>query len=205
MARVVIADDHPFVLGGLELAFSSLRHQVVGKAFSGRRALAAIRRHGPDLAVLDVAMPDGDGISVLRELRLAGDPTPVILLTAGLDGDLLLQASELAVNGIMLKEGAEDVLSSCIDAVLAGETWIDPNLREQLEALQRDGITPPRLSGLTPRERDVVRLLTRGLRNREIATELRITEGTVKVYLHTIYDKLRVSNRFELIVLASGD
>jgi two-component system, NarL family, nitrate/nitrite response regulator NarL len=198
MTRLLIADDHPFIIAGLEAILRDSSYEIVAKASDGDEAMALIEQVKTDILLLDVAMPKRSGIEILRSLRSNGDQRPVVLLTASLDDYGLLRALDFGANGILLKEGAQDLLFECLDAVLAGRRWIQPAL------LDREAVLRSRSSGggpmavLAPRERAISGLVAQGLRNREVAHELSMTEGTVKVYLHRIYDKLGVTNRTEL-------
>ena len=204
MTRVLLADDHPFLLAGVESVLRGSGYRVIAKLPDGEAALAALGTARPDLLILDVKMPKRDGIDVLLTLRARGDNRPVILLTASLDDHRLLEAVKAGVNGVGLKEGAEDILLQCLDAVRAGKRWIEKELLERaLDLSLKGGRRPDPLGALAARERAIVRLVAQGRRNREIADDLGMTEGTVKVYLHNIYQKLGVENRTELAVLAT--
>jgi two-component system, NarL family, nitrate/nitrite response regulator NarL len=201
MTRVLLADDHPMIASALEMLLRGTDYQVVGRARTGKEALAQIDEAKPDLVLLDVNMPDGSGIDVLRKLRKAGEERPIVLLTAGLDDPQLIAADDLEPNGVVLKTSDPALLLECMDQVLEGKTWIDPEIVNRTEAArQRVSSLPP----LTPRERELVELVRQGLRNRDIAARLGVTEGTVKVYLHSIFDKVGVGSRTELAIRASG-
>ena len=201
MTRVLLADDHPMIASALEMLLRGTDYQLVGRARSGKEALAQIDEVKPDLVLLDVNMPDGSGIDVLRRLRKSGEERPIILLTAGLDDPQLIAADDLEPNGIVLKTSDPALLLECMDQVLDGKTWVDPEIVDRTNAArQRVASLPP----LTPRERELVELVRQGLRNRDIASRLGVTEGTVKVYLHSIFDKVGVGSRTELAIRASG-
>lgn len=204
MTRILVADDHPFILSGLQAVLRDTEYQIVAAVRDGRAALDVLAEARPDILVLDVHMPERSGLEVLRTLRSRGDERPVVLLTASLDDDRLLEALRLGVRGIVLKEGAEQLLIRCLDAVAAGGRWIEHGLLQRAVDLQLEGGESPRtgITSLTVRERAVAALVAKGRRNREIGDELGITEGTVKVYLHGIYEKLGVTNRTELALLA---
>jgi two-component system nitrate/nitrite response regulator NarP len=124
----------------------------------------------------------------------------VILLTAGMDEAQLLTAADLDPEGMVLKTSDPGLLTQCMDAVVAGKKWIDPEIADRTRrAQERADSAPP----LTRRERELIELVRQGLRNRDIAAELGVTEGTVKVYLHAIFDKLQVENRTELALRAA--
>jgi two-component system nitrate/nitrite response regulator NarL len=198
MTRLLIADDHPFIIAGLEAILRDSSYDIVARASDGEAAMKLIDEVPADVLVLDVKMPGRGGIDVLRSLRSRGDQRPVVILTASLDDYGLLQALDLGVNGILLKEGAQDLLFECLDAVVRGRRWIQPALLDREQLLRDSGAGGDPLGVLAPRERAISGLVAQGLRNREVADELGMTEGTVKVYLHRIYDKLGVSNRTEL-------
>ncbi|HUP67535.1 MAG TPA: response regulator transcription factor [Sphingomicrobium sp.] len=201
MTRVLLADDHPMIASALEMLLRGTDYELVGRARSGKEALAQIDEVRPDLVLLDVNMPDGTGIDVLRKLRKNGEERPIILLTAGLDDPQLLAADDLEPNGVVLKTSDPALLLECMDQVLEGKTWVDPEITDRTDAAkQRVSSLPP----LTPRERELVELVRQGLRNRDIAARLGVTEGTVKVYLHSIFDKCGVGSRTELAIRASG-
>ena len=203
MTRVLIADDHPIILSGAEAMLRGSRFELVAKLANGSAVLAAMDDVDPDLMILDVQMPECSGLDVLRTLRGRGDARPVILLTAQIDYASAAEAVSLGVNGIVLKDTAAETLMDCIEAVSRGESWIDQNaLRPPLDAARHGDPAP--LGSLSPRELGVAELVVQGMRNREIASALGITEGTVKVHLYRVYEKLGVSSRTELLIRAKG-
>ncbi|HJQ39734.1 MAG TPA: response regulator transcription factor [Thermoanaerobaculia bacterium] len=203
MIRIVIADDHPIVLGGLaQLLSLEPDMTVVEKCTSGHEALAAIARHRPDVAVLDLTMPGRSGMDLLRELRAT--PVRVVLLTARIEHDQVLEALKLGVAGIVLKESAPLQILDCIRRVAAGGQWIDQVIGSRTldRVLRRQSGQIKVAAVLTAREIEVVRMVARGLRNKEIADQLSITEGTVKAHLRTIFEKVGVDSRAKLILYA---
>ena len=202
MTRVLIADDHPLMLSGIEAVLRGTRYEVVAKVADGGAVLDGVEAARPDILVLDIKMPGRTGIDVLRTLRAARDERPVVLLTADIDDRSLLEAVRLGVNGIILKAGAETQILACLDQVGGGDRWIDPSLLQRALDLAAGGAPAPGpLARLTARERAIARLVGEGRRNREIGDELGLTEGTVKVCLHRIYEKLGIANRTELALL----
>lgn len=200
MTRILIADDHPMIAAALDMLLRGSEYSLVGRARTGSEAIAQVDELQPDLLLLDVNMPGGSGIEVLRQLGDRDNPPAVILLTAGMDETQLLSADSLQPDGMVLKTSDPALLLECMDRVRAGERWVDPDIAERTRvAKQRTAMGP----SLTPRERELIELVRRGLRNREIAAELRVTEGTVKVYLHAIFEKLGVDNRTELAMRAA--
>jgi two-component system nitrate/nitrite response regulator NarP len=204
VTRVLLADDHPFVMAGVEAVLRGSSFQVVAKVADGAEVQVALNTSRPDLLILDVMMPKVNGVDVLMSLRQRGDTRPVVLLTASLDNHRLLAAIKAGVNGIVLKDGAEEILVACLEKVINGGRWIEPSLLQKAldYSLQGQVVSDP-LAPLTTRERSIASLVAMGKRNRDIAGELGLTEGTVKVYLHGIYEKLSIDNRIELAVLVS--
>jgi two-component system nitrate/nitrite response regulator NarP len=174
-------------------------YKLVAKASSGNEALREIAEHDPEIVVLDIQMPDGSGLEVLRQLRSSGDNRKVVLLTASLDEAGFSEALSLKVDGVLLKTSDPALLIDCLDSVRAGDEWIDRNIQEEAA---RPPVARDR-SLLSPRETELVQLVRQGLRNRDIADRLGITEGTVKVYLHSVFEKTGVANRTELAIRAA--
>jgi two-component system nitrate/nitrite response regulator NarP len=198
--KILLADDHPMIRTAIDVLLRETGFEIVGTAASGEETLEQIQQVGPDAVLLDLQMPGGSGMEVLRNLSRDGKRPKVILLTAGIDDSSLLEAKALKVDGIVLKNSDPAYLLECLESVQRGGSWIDPEIGERIaELAQRfDSQRPP----LAPRERELIRCVARGLRNREIAQQLGVTEGTVKVYLHAVFDKLGVKNRTELAIRA---
>jgi two-component system nitrate/nitrite response regulator NarL len=204
MIGLLLADDHPFMRAGIEAVLRGSRFTIVAAASNGLEALAAVEKHDPAICVFDIRMPERTGVEVLETLRARGDKRPVVLLTAELEDDALLAAVKAGVNGIVLKDDAEHALLDCLDAVIGGRRAVPPDLLQRALDISLDGTRRHPLDALTPRERQIAELVGRGMRNRDIAAELSMSEGTVKVYLHTIYQKLGIENRTELALLSHG-
>jgi DNA-binding NarL/FixJ family response regulator len=202
---LVLADDHPLVLDGLEQLFRLEQDfQVVARCRDGEEALKALHTHQPDVLVLDIRMPKRDGLEVLRAMRTEQLTSRVVLLTASLEEEQLVEALHLGVGGIVLKEMAPQLLVEAVREIHAGGRWLDRSSvhRALGKLLQRDAGSREAAQHLTPRELEIVRMVASGLRNKAIAEQLVISEGTVKIHLHNIYQKLGVSGRLELAVYA---
>lgn len=202
---VAIADDHPIILDGLEQLFRLEDDiDVVARCSTGATAIEAVRTHAPDVLVLDVLMPHPDGLAVLRALDGASVSTRVVLLTAAVDDERLLEAIRLGVQGVVLKESAPQLLVEAVRNVYHGHQWLEKGLggRALRKLLQRETAERQLAERLTPREMEILRFTVQGARNRTIAERLVISEGTVKVHLHNIYEKLQLGGRFELMVYA---
>lgn len=198
---LVLSNDHPIVLDGLENLFRrEPDFQVLERCLDGEATLRAVCQHKPDILVLDLSMPRMDGLTVLREMQKEKLPTRVVVLTAALDEEEVLEAIRSGVSGMVLKEMASQLLVQCVRKVYAGEQWLEKRfVTLALERLlKRESAMRQIAEILTPREIEIVRMVAEGLRNREIAERLYITEGTVKVHLHNIYERLKVSNRTQL-------
>lgn len=199
--RIVVADDHPMIRTAIEVLLRGMDHQIVGIAGTGEEAVQKVEELVPDALLLDLQMPGGSGMEVLRWARRERPQICVIILTAAIDDASLMEARSLGTAGIVLKNSDPAYVLSCLDQVGAGQKWMDPELDHRARELEESfgDAGRPRLA---PRERELIRCLKQGLRNREIARSLGVTEGTVKVYLHTIFEKLGVTSRTELAVRA---
>ena len=197
--RILLADDHPMIRAALDVLLRDTAYEVVGMAGTGEAALHLLDKLRPDVLLLDIQMPGGSGLDVLRRLRAANSLVKVVLLTAAIDDAALVEAKALKVRGIVLKNSDPAFLLDCLDSVRAGRTWIDPDLAKRTRQL---ATTAKGVLQLAPRERQLISFVRKGLRNREIAAQLGVTEGTVKAYLHAIFEKLNVSNRTELAIRA---
>lgn len=200
MMRVLLADDHPMIAAALDVLLRGSDYELVGRARSGADAVTQVQRLKPQMLLLDVNMPDGSGLDVLRQLRGLRRAPVVILLTAGMDDTQLLTADRLGPEGMVLKTSDPGLLLECMDQVRKGDRWVDPEIAERTRQAKDRASRAP---SLTPRERELIELVRQGLRNRDIAAQLGVTEGTVKVYLHAIFDKLGVDNRTELAMRAA--
>lgn len=201
MTRILVADDHPMIRTALEVLLRDTDYEIVGIAGTGEETLREADRLRPDIVLLDLQMPEGSGIDVLRRIRADKMALRVVVLTAAIDDHALMEAKALKVQGIVLKNSDPAYLLDCLDRVRHGRTWFDPEVTErakQLAATPRQGSR----EALAPRERQLVAFVRSGLRNREIAEQLGVTEGTVKAYLHAVFEKLGVSSRTELAVRA---
>ncbi|NKI99288.1 response regulator transcription factor [Novosphingobium sp. SG707] len=204
MTRIVIADDHAFLRAGLEQVLGSLGFAIVASVGDGDAALAAVAEKDPDLVIVDLRMPGRNGVAVLEALRAQGDTRPVLMLAAEIDDASLVAAIRLGVNGILLKDSDASALKEAIDTVMAGTRAISMAMMERAFMLASQPSPANPLDALGERDRRIVEGVAAGLRNREIAENLAISEGSVKVYLHRIFDRLNVGNRTELALLVRG-
>jgi NarL family two-component system response regulator LiaR len=201
--RVLIVDDHAVVREGLR-AFLDLQDgiEVAGEAGDGREALEAASRLRPDVILMDLVMPELDGITAMRRLGEEFPSARVIVLTSFLDDDKLLPALRTGAAGYLLKNALPQEVTRAVRAAHAGEAVIDPVVGARLvETLAADGEAEP-LDRLTPRERDVLVLIGRGFPNKLIARELEISEKTVKTHVGHVLAKLGVTDRTQAAVIA---
>jgi DNA-binding NarL/FixJ family response regulator len=202
---LVLADDHQILLEGLVQLFRRERDfRVLARCTNGEDSLAAVRRHRPDILVLDVRMPGKDGLAILGEITRATLPTRVVLLTAALDEEGVVAAIRLGVWGLVLKEMAPQTLVQCVREVHRGERWLDhQSVVRALDKVSRREAEVGQIAAIvTSREMEIIRMIAAGLRNKEIAARLSISEGTVKIHLHNIYEKLQVDGRLPLLLYA---
>ena len=203
MAQIAIVDDHPIFLDGMAQFLRSHGHDVIFCARSVSEAIARLQADRPDLLILDVSMKDGGGLAILSAIRQSGSNVPVIFMTVHIRPDQTLEAIKLGVDGVVLKDSDPKELLTCIDEVLDGNKSIAPAVMEQalvhsISAPQNENNS---LAALTDREMEIAGLIRAGLRNREIAARCGLTEGTVKVHLHSIFQKLGIKSRSELIIM----
>ncbi|MGL3820680.1 response regulator transcription factor [Sphingopyxis sp. R3-92] len=203
MTKVLVADDDPLTMAGITALLDQTNFEVVATVNTGAAVLDTLGSARPDLLILDNGMPERSGLDVLRTLRSRGDVRPVVLLTGGLNDELAREAIQLSVNGIVIKATAPRDLLTCLESVVQGRRWLDQDVMQRVmeQAMSPDAPRDP-FEVLSGRERAVASLARRGLRNKEIADELGLTEGTVKVHLHKVFDKLNIRGRTELILLA---
>jgi DNA-binding NarL/FixJ family response regulator len=207
--RVFLLDDHEVVRRGLtDLLDAEPDITVVGDAANADHALARAPAVRPDVAVLDVRLPDGDGITVCRELRSRMPDLNVLMLTSFDDEDALLDAIMAGASGYVLKQIRGSDLVSAVRTVASGASMLDPattaRLMRSLRAEPAEvADVPPELAGLSPRERDILALIGDGLTNREIGKRMYLSEKTVKNHISRLLAKLGVQRRVQAAVLAT--
>ena len=198
--NLVLADPHPMMLKGLAHAFRDLTEFAVKSCVSnGEDALQALQQHRPDILVMELSLTQRTGLAVLAEIKTQKWPTrPVVFTDAPIEEVLL--ALESDVQGLVSKEKTKDFLLRCVKLVNAGGKWLDHDLSDQSMALlmEQKRQKAQNFDVLTPREMTVARLVTEGLPNKRIASQLAISEGTAKLHLHHIYQKLNCSGRMSL-------
>ena len=208
MIRIVIADDEALVRSGIRLVLEAEPDfRVVGEAATGREAIDEVVRTSPDVAVIDVRMPEMDGLEATRRLQERMPATRVVVVTTFHFDEYVLEALRAGAAGFLLKEAAPESLADAVRAAAAGDSLLSPSVTRRLiehfiAQPKRDPELARRLEELTERERDVMLLVARGLTNAEIARELYLGEGTVKSHLTGILGKLGLRNRAQIVVAA---
>jgi len=202
--RVVVADDQALVRAGFRAILESERRiAVVGEAANGRDAVEISRTQRADVVLMDIRMPVMDGLEATR--CLAGTSCRVLVLTTFDTDDVVFGALHAGASGFLLKDAPADDLVAAIRIVARGDALVDPTVTRRLIAAfaRRPPLRerPPELEELSPREREVLRLVARGLSNREIAAQLVISEATVKTHVGRILQKLRLRDRVQAVVL----
>jgi two-component system nitrate/nitrite response regulator NarP len=201
VTRILLADDHPMIRTAIEALLRDTGYEVVGTVGTGEDTLIEVERLEPDILLVDLQMPGGSGMDVIRTLKARSAKPRIVVLTAAIDDSSLMETRSLGVPGMVLKSSDPAYVLECLDRVRSGGSWIDPELSARIQELS-ETFGQIRRPALAPRERQLIRFVRQGLRNREIAKELGVKEGTVKVYLHAVFEKLGVSTRTELAVRA---
>ena len=208
MIRVLIADDDDLMRAGLvEMLVSDPAIEIVGQASTGREAVERTRRLDPDVVLMDVRMPDLDGIEATRQLARAAPRTRVLILTTFEQDDYVFGALRAGASGFLLKRTRPEELIAGVHTIAAGDSLlspsvtrlvIDPTAQQPMPELTDQA----KLEELTPREREVFELLARGLSNREIATELVVEESTIRTHVKRIMMKLDLRDRVQIVIFA---
>jgi DNA-binding NarL/FixJ family response regulator len=208
MIRVALVDDQAMIRSGLaRILAPEDGFVVVAECADGREAIEKLPALRPDVVLMDVRMPNLDGIAATEQLRSGPDPLVVLVLTTFGEDDVLWRAIEAGASGFILKDSSAEDLIAAVRAVGGGGAWFDPGVAPRVLDEYRRVVAPAareaaRLESLTDREHDVLRLLARGATNAEIAGELYLAETTVKTHIGNIFGKLDVRDRAAAIVFA---
>lgn len=200
--RIALCDDQSLVLRGLSSLLADLGVEIALEATDAEQLLAAILQRPVDLIVSDIRMPGLGGLGLLRELRVRGDATPVILLTTFDDPTLMMQAVEAGAQGFLLKDASPEELKTAILRVAAGETLLQPVSLGPVRAAWADPASAASNLRLTERERSILRLVAGGYSNKEIGRSLHLSEGTVKNYMSELLVKLDCRDRTHAVLKA---
>jgi RNA polymerase sigma factor (sigma-70 family) len=208
VTRVLVADDEDLMRAGLiELLTSDPGIEIAGQASTGREAVDRARRLAPDVVLMDVRMPDLDGIAATRELSRAAPDTRVLILTTFEQDDYVFGALRAGASGFLLKRARPEELIAAVHTIAAGDSLLSPSVtRRVIDRMAQqpnpDLADQAKLDELTPREREVLELLARGLSNREIAEALSVEESTIRTHVKRILMKLDLRDRVQAVIFA---
>jgi two-component system, NarL family, response regulator DegU len=211
MITVAIVDDHPIVRAGMRTILESSDDiHVVAEGGNGNEALRLVENHHPDVLVLDVNLPDKNGIEVTRQLQSLNSSSAILILTAHDNAQLIFELLENGAIGYVLKDEALETLANAVRAAASGKSWLSPTIASQV--VQRlakqpthsvqETLSPPTSENLTQRELEILCLLAEGLDNTAIAERLTLTKRTVQNHISSIYGKLGVTSRTEAMLYA---
>jgi DNA-binding NarL/FixJ family response regulator len=208
VTRVLIADDDDLMRAGLaELLSADKSIEVVGEAANGRQAVEQSRRLSPDVVLMDVRMPDLDGIAATRELARAAPSVRVLILTTFEQDDYVFGALRAGASGFLVKRTRPETLIAAVHTIAAGDSLLSPSVTRRVIDRMAQQPTPTlanqaSLDELTPREREILGLIARGLSNREIATALTVEESTIRTHVKRILAKLDLRDRIQIVIFA---
>ena len=208
MTRVLIADDDDLMRAGLaELLTVDPKIEIAGQAATGREAVEQARRLTPDVVLMDVRMPDLDGIAATRELARAAPGVRVLILTTFEQDDYVFGALRAGASGFLLKRTRPEELLAAVHTIAAGDSLLSPSVTRRVIDRMAQQPTPEladqaRLDALTPREREVLERIARGLSNREIAAALAVEESTIRTHVKRILMKLELRDRIQAVIFA---
>ena len=202
--RILVVDDHPVLRDGLVAILSTQAgFEVVGEAETGREAVLLAAELQPDIVMMDLEMPGMDGVEALKQMRDRDPDVHVIVFTAYDTDDRIVAALQAGAQGYLLKGAPRDQIFEAIRVVNAGDSLLQPVVASKLLTRMRRSAGDPGTTGsVTPREMEVIRLLARGLQNKEIAAELGIAQRTAKFHVGSILAKLGAGNRTEAVTIA---
>jgi DNA-binding NarL/FixJ family response regulator len=205
--RVLVADDQTLVRTGFRVILEAEGDiEVVAEADTGTEAIRQAELVRPDVILMDIRMPELDGLSATEQIRRRPDPPTIVVLTTFDQNEYVYRALRAGAAGFLLKDSPSSRLIAAVRAAATGDSLIEPSITQRLverfvEPVEPDGL-PERLAGLTDRELDVLRLIARGLSNAEIAAELVVAETTVKTHVARLLTKLGIRDRVQAVVVA---
>jgi len=208
LTRVLIADDDHLMRAGLvELLTADPDIEIIGQASTGREAVERARRLVPDVVLMDVRMPDLDGICAARELSRAAPEVRILILTTFEQDDYVFGALRAGASGFLLKRTRPEELIAAVHTIAAGDSLLSPSVTRRVIERMAQQPTPEfadqaKLDDLTPRERDVLELIARGLANRDIAAALNVEESTIRTHVKHILMKLDLRDRVQAVIFA---
>ncbi len=201
MLKILIVDDHQVVRRGLQMTIDAEKDmRVIAEASNGTQVLAAIKKQKPDVVLMDLQMPEMNGVDALKQIRPAFPDLPILILTTFTDDAHVYAALRAGASGFLLKEMSGDDLVAAIRGAAQGKPQLHPDIARRLMA--RAPMPDDPFDSLTERERGILKLLARGKSNKEIAGELVLTEMTVKGYVSDLFAKLGVNDRTQAALMA---
>jgi DNA-binding NarL/FixJ family response regulator len=198
VTRLAVIDDHEALRGGLEVLLGQAGHEVVGAAGNVAAGLDLVEHASPDLALVDIRLPDGSGIELTKQLRDRFPEVAVVLYTGDADADLLYEGLDSGARGYVLKAGTMDELLAAIEQVAAGGSFVDPRLDRILLSPRATS----RVAQLSPREREIMHLMAEGLTAEQIGNRITVSVETVRTHVRNVIRKLQARNRVHAIALA---
>jgi NarL family two-component system response regulator LiaR len=201
MLKILIVDDHQVVRRGLQMTIDAEKDmRVIAEASNGTQVWRAIKKHKPDVVLMDLQMPEMNGVDALKQIRPAYPNLPILILTTFTDDAHVYAALRAGASGFLLKEMSGDDLVAAIRGAAQGKPQLHPDIARRLMA--RAPMPDDPFDSLTERERGILKLLARGKSNKEIASELVLTEMTVKGYVSDLFAKLGVNDRTQAALMA---
>ena len=205
--KLMLVDDQPLVRNGIASLLRTRGHEVVGEANNGQEALDLVGQTSPDLILMDIRMPGMSGLEATRLIKARHPDTKIVMLTVSDDENDLFEAVKSGAHGYLLKDLVASQFFEALDAIDRGEavitTRLAGNLLAEFRSTSRQAKSAQVGDSLSPREREVLDLVSRGLTNREVAEQLYISENTVKYHMKNILDKLHLQNRSQVIAWAA--
>ncbi|MCR5441079.1 MAG: response regulator transcription factor [Lachnospiraceae bacterium] len=204
MYRVLLVDDENMLLDSLEIILSVNDMEITGKAHDGREALDILKEKECDIALVDLNMKGMGGIELIGHMKRMYPGVKILVLTTFYDDKNITDAISSGADGYLLKDSGKDAILGAVNQLMAGVSVLDPKVMSRLTSLMTRNAEVDLFGEMTDREREIAALLAEGLTNRQIADKLYISEGTVKNYISSIYDKTGIHDRVKLVVALSG-
>ena len=204
MVKALLVDDENMLLDSLEIILSYNDMEIVGKAHDGREALDILKGTKCDIALVDLNMKGMGGIELIGHMKNIYPEIKILVLTTFYDDKNITDAISKGADGYLLKDSGKEAILGAVGQLMSGISVLDPKVMQRLTALMNKNESITLYDEMTGREREIATLLAEGLTNRQIADKLYISEGTVKNYISSIYDKTGIHDRVKLVVALSG-
>ena len=204
MYKVLLVDDENMLLDSLEIILSMKGMEIMGKAHDGKEALECLRNDFCDVALVDLNMKGMGGIELIGHVKRMYPSVKILVLTTFYDDKNITDAISNGADGYLLKDSGKDAILGAVEQLMNGVSVLDPKVMMRLTSLMNKNNTEGLFVDMTAREREVAAALAKGLTNRQIADSLYVSEGTVKNYISSIYDKTGIHDRVKLVMALSG-